>query len=210
MGLLAESNRKGELLRQVRSMPGDAFSVLLEQVTRESQDFLRVTELASRDAFESMLEQVIEVFTEKIVELLDAERGTLFLLDDARGELWSKVATTEGGPMFEIRIPRRSGIAGAVAESGESLNIPDAYEDPRFDRSVDEASGFRTRSVLCLPLKDQKGGVLGVAQILNKRGGKPFDESDERRFREFIASLGIILESWWKMSQLRRGAGGPR
>lgn len=206
MGLLAESNRKGDLIRRVRSMEGDAFAVLLEQVTRESEQFLRVTELASRDAFESMLEQVIEAFTEKIVELLDAERGTLFLLDDERDELWSKVATTEDGPMLEIRLPRSSGIAGAVASTGERLNIPDAYEDPRFDRSVDEESGFRTRSILCLPLLGQEGQVLGVAQILNKRGGRPFDEADERRFRDFLSSMGIILESWWKMSKLRAEA----
>jgi adenylate cyclase len=206
MGLLAESNRKGDLVRRVRSMEGDAFGVLLEQVTRESEQFLRVTELASRDAFESMLEQVIEAFTEKIVDLIDAERGTLFLLDEERGELWSKVATTEKGPMFEIRIPRSSGIAGAVASSGKSLNISDAYADPRFDRSVDDTSGFRTRSILCLPLLDQQGHVLGVAQILNKRGDQPFDTSDELRFREFISSMGIILESWWKMSKLRAGS----
>ena len=208
MGLLAESNRKGDLLRRVQSMDVDAFGVLLEQVTRESEEFLRVTELASKDAFESMLEQVIEVFTEKIVEVLEAERGTLFLLDRARDELWSKVATTADSPMFEIRIPSASGIAGTVAASGETLNIPDAYEDPRFDRSVDEASGFRTRSILCIPLVDKSENVLGVAQILNKRSGEPFDASDEQRFREFIAPMGLILESWWRMSQLRGGLTG--
>ena len=206
MGLLAESNRKGDLLRRVQSMDVDAFGVLLEQVTRESEEFLRVTELASKDAFESMLEQVIEVFTLKIVEVLEAERGTLFLLDRLRGELWSKVATSADGPMFEIRISSDSGIAGTVASSGETINIPDAYEDPRFDRSVDEASGFRTRSILCIPLVDKSENVLGVAQILNKRSGGPFDAFDEQRFREFIAPMSIILESWWRMSQMRGGA----
>jgi putative ABC transport system ATP-binding protein len=203
MGLLAESNRKGELMRRVHSMDAETFSVLLEQVTRETQEFLRVTELASKDAFESMLEQVIEAFTEKIVEVLDAERGTLFLLDRARDELWSKVATSEDEASVEIRIPSGSGIAGAVATSGETLNIPDAYEDARFDRSVDESTGFRTRSILAIPLQDQEKHVLGVAQILNRRDGEPFDAEDERRFANFIAPMGIILESWWKMSQMR-------
>ncbi len=205
MGLLADSNRKGDLLRQIHSMPADAFSVLLEQVTRESQEFLRITELSSRDAFESMLEQVLEAFTEKIVDLLDAERGTLFLRDEKSGELWSKVATGAEGELLEIRVAEGSGIAGAVAASGEILNIPDAYADPRFDRSVDDRSGFRTRSILCLPLESAEGRNLGVAQILNKRGGGSFGESDERRFREFLASMTIILESWWRMSQLRGG-----
>lgn len=146
------------------------------------------------------------MFTLKIVELLEAERGTLFLLDRLRGELWSKVATSADGPMFEIRIPSDSGIAGTVASSGETINIADAYEDPRFDRSVDEASGFRTRSILCIPLVDKSENVLGVAQILNKRSGGPFDAFDEQRFREFIAPMSIILESWWRMSQMRSGA----
>ena len=203
MGLLAESNRKGALIKRVRQMHPDAFSVLLEQVTRESEQFLRVTELASKDAFESMLEQVIEAFTEKIVEVLDAERGSLFMLDTESGELWSKVATAAGSPSFEIRIPSTSGIAGAVASSGETINIPDAYEDPRFDRSVDENTGYRTRSILCIPLVDTEARVFGVAQILNKRDGSAFGPDDERRFGDFIAPMSIILESWWKMASLR-------
>ena len=113
------------------------------------------------------------------------------------------IATTEDAPSFEIRIPSDSGIAGSVATSGEILNIPDAYQDPRFDRSVDEASGFHTRSILCIPLLDQEHRVLGVAQILNRRGSQGFDVMDERRFTDFIAPMGIILESWWKMSQMR-------
>ena len=128
------------------------------------------------------------------------------MLDEARGELWSKVATTEDGDLFEIRIPRDQGIAGAVVASGELINISDAYEDDRFDRSVDDASGFRTRSILCLPLVGQEGHVLGVAQILNKQNGTPFDAGDEQRFGDFIAPMGLILESWWRMAQIRDAA----
>jgi putative ABC transport system ATP-binding protein len=205
MGLLAESNRKGSLLKRIRSMQPEAFSVLLEQVTRESEQFLRVTELSSKNAFESMLEQVIEAFTEKIVEVLDSERGSLLMVDSSDGHLWSKVATSEGNPSFEIRIPANSGIAGFVAASGETLNIPDAYEDERFDPSVDRSTGYRTRGVLCIPLLNSENRVFGVAQILNKRNGSPFDADDERRFREFIAPMSVILESWWKMAELRDG-----
>lgn len=203
MGLLAESNRKGALSKRVRSMDPEAFSVLLEQVTRESEQFLRVTELSSRDAFESMLEQVIEAFTEKIVEVLEAERGSLLLVDSTDGHLWSKVATSEGSPGFEIRIPANSGIAGFVASSGQTLNIPDAYDDERFDRSVDESTGYRTRAILCIPILNSEGRVFGVAQILNKRSGGAFDVGDEGRFREFITPMSVILESWWKMAELR-------
>jgi putative ABC transport system ATP-binding protein len=206
MGLLADANRKGALTRRVSDMAPDEFAQLLEQVTGEAREFLRVSEVASHDAFESMLEQVLEAFTRKIGALLGADRATLFLLDEARGELWSKVAAGAAG---EIRIPRTSGIAGAVAASGETLNIPDARADPRFDPSVDRASGYTTRQLLCVPLLDSQRRVFGVAQMLNKRGDLPFDAADEERFQEFMASVGVILESWWRMAQAKRPPGGP-
>ena len=198
MGLLAEANRKGALTRRVADMEPDEFRELLEQVTGEARELVRVSEVASHDAFESMLEQVLEAFTLKIAVLLGADRATLFLLDEERGELWSKVAAGAAGV---IRIPRGSGIAGAVAASGRALNISDAAADPRFDPSVDRASGYTTRSLLCVPLLDQQSRVFGVAQMLNKSGGGPFHADDEERFREFMASVGVILESWWRMSR---------
>jgi putative ABC transport system ATP-binding protein len=204
MGLLADANRKGVLTRRVAEMAPDEFRELLEQVTGEARELVRVSEVASHDAFESMLEQVLEAFTLKIAELLGADRATLFLLDEERGELWSKVAAGAAGV---IRIPRGSGIAGAVAASGRALNVPDARADLRFDASVDRTSGYVTRSILCVPLLDQRGRVFGVAQMLNKRGDLPFDADDEDRFQEFMASVGVILESWWRMAATGRGGG---
>jgi putative ABC transport system ATP-binding protein len=201
MGLLAESNRKGELTRRVIDMPTDQFLFLLQEVTNEAQEFLRVSELASDDAFRSMLEQALEAFTRKIGEILRADRASLFLLDETRGELWSKGARDGRGEFFEIRIPRHAGIAGAVAASGESLIVPDAYADPRFDPSVDGVAHYRTRTLLCVPLRDRQGRVFGVAQMINRLDGAPFDARDEQRFRDFMDSVGIILESWWQMSE---------
>ena len=201
MALLAESHRKGDLTRRVTEMEASEFGALVEQVTTEAREFLRVSEMASQDAFESMLEQVLEAFTLKIVQLLGADRATLFLLDEERGELWSKVAS---GAQREIRIPRGSGIAGAVATSGRTLNVTDAGADPRFDSSVDRTSGYTTRNLLCVPLLDSHRRLFGVAQMLNKRGPDPFDGEDERRFQQFMDSMGVILESWWRMA---RGVG---
>ena len=95
----------------------------------------------------------------------------------------------------DIRIPLGSGIAGAVAQSGESLRIDDAYSDPRFNREVDRQTGYTTRSILCLPVKNQAGEVFAVAQLLNRRDGQPFDHRDEDRFAGFIQSIGVILET---------------
>jgi GAF domain-containing protein len=97
--------------------------------------------------------------------------------------------------MGEVRIPLGSGIAGAVAHSGESIRIDDAYADPRFNQDVDQQTGYRTRSILSLAIKDRSGKVFAVAQLLNRRDGQPFDQGDEERFSNFIQSIGVILET---------------
>jgi adenylate cyclase len=88
-----------------------------------------------------------------------------------------------------------SGIAGSVAESGRPIRIDDAYADPRFNPEVDRKSGFRTRSILCLPIQNRFGAVFAVAQLLNRKDGQLFAEEDERRFKEFTESVGVILET---------------
>ena len=103
-----------------------------------------------------------------------------------------------------MRIPVGSGIAGAAAQTGQTIRIDDAYADPRFNPDVDKQSGYRTRSILSLPVKDRSGHVFAVAQLLNRRDGKPFDDSDEKKFSEFIQSIGVILETMEGLSMGRR------
>ena len=201
MSTLAEYNRKGEMGRRVADMPADEFLRVLEEVTGEAHQFIEVARMASSDAFESMLEQALDAFTRKIGDLMEADKASLWLLDEPRAELWTKVAQDASGQPYEIRIPKDRGIAGAVARSGEPLNIPDAYADPRFDASADHDSGYHTRNLLCMPILDDGGRVFAVAQLLNKAGGtRPFDAVDERRFRDFVAKMGVILRSWGHMS----------
>ena len=94
----------------------------------------------------------------------------------------------------EIRIPIGSGIAGAVAASGQPERIADAYQDPRFNPDVDRMFNYRTRSILCLPMLDRRGEVFAVAQLLNRRDGQAFDADDERRLAELLASIARIFE----------------
>jgi GAF domain-containing protein len=116
------------------------------------------------------------------------------LVDASAGELVMRISQDlEGGP--ELRIPLGTGIAGAAAASGETIRIDDAYTDERFNPEVDRRTGFRTRSVLCIPLRDQSGRVFAVTQLLNRKDGRPFDEDDERKFTHFADSLGVILET---------------
>ncbi len=203
LSLLADYNRKGELARRVAAMHPEEFTAVLEAATREAEHFMRASELAADRAYESMIDQLLEVFTYKIGDLLEAERASLFLLDPERDELWSKVAESGGGPPLEIRVERTRGVVGAVFASGEAENIPDASADSRFDRAVDRASGFVTRNLLVLPLRDLEGRVFGVAEVLNKRGDAPFSDSDLARFRGYMEGMGVLLESWWRMTRER-------
>jgi len=177
------------------------FAQLLERTTGEFQQLLHVTEVSHSDAFETMLDQVLEAFTLKVGQILHADRATLFLVDAAKGELWSKVAQSDGERPLEIRMPIAAGIAGQVATTGEARNITDVYDEPLFNRDVDTRTGYRTRSMLCVPIANSKQRVFAVAQLLNKNGGEPFDRDDERRLREFAASIGVVLESWWRMTE---------
>ena len=197
---LAKITRKGELVHRIAELALSQFADLLEQVTGEFQQLLRVMNISRHDAFDSMLEQVLESFTFKIGELLAADRATLFVVDQKHRELWSKVTEQEQ----EIRIPLGAGIAGRVAATGTGMNIPDAYEEPLFNRAVDEKTGYRTRSILCLPLLNAEGKVFAVMQLLNKAGGVPFDERDEALFREFTGKMGVILETWAAMTERQR------
>ena len=113
-----------------------------------------------------------------------ADRGTVYLLDPEKDELWSRVLS--GDERLEIRLPVGQGIAGAVARSGKAVRIDDAYADPRFDRSWDRKSGYRTKTVLCAPIRNRAGDLCGVFQLLNKGKGT-FDDEDER----YLAGLSI-------------------
>jgi len=124
--------------------------------------------------------------------MTDAERSTLFLNDDKTGELYSRIG--EGLATTEIRFPNNVGIAGAVFQSGETINIPHAYADLRFNPSVDRKTGFFTRSILCTPVANKSGKIIGVTQVLNKRGG-PFTKEDEMRLKAFTAQVAIGLEN---------------
>jgi signal transduction histidine kinase len=137
------------------------------------------------------LDRMLVVLLEKVTELLDAERATIYLVAED-GTLESKIA--QGGAIDAIRLKPGEGIAGWVARSGETMNIPDAYADPRFNQSVDKQSGFRTRSILCMPMPDHRGHTIGVVQVLNKRLG-PFTADDEALLSTVAAHSGIALEN---------------
>jgi adenylate cyclase len=189
-------SRKENLTDRVKDLPTGQFVELLEQITREFEHFLQAIEMINTDSLETMLEQILEAFTLKIGQILQADRATIFLVDKDKEQLWSKIAQTENGESLELRLSIHTGIAGHVAQTGECLNIPDAYTHPLFNKEVDRETGYQTRNILCMPIFNTKGDrVVAVVQLLNKQGEVAFDAQDEQRFREFADSIGIILES---------------
>ena len=135
------------------------------------------------------LDRLLQMVIRYSMELLDAERATLFLYDRQKEELYSRIA--EGTK--EIRISINTGLAGAAARSLEIINVPDAYKDSRFNRDIDKNTGFRTHNLLSCPLTDYDGKLVGILQVLNKRDGA-FDENDIALAGAFSAQAGVALQ----------------
>ena len=200
MHTLAENRQKQPLDAVVDEMDEASFRRSLKELTQESQHFLEATRLANDEAFHSLLEQALRAFALRVGRLLDAERVSLMLIDHDTDELVVRISQDlpESG---ELRIALGSGIAGAVAKTGQTIRIDDAYADSRFNPEIDRQTGFRTRSILCLPLRDQSGEVFGVTQLLNRGDGQPFDLGDEEKFAHFAESLGVILDTLRRVAE---------
>ncbi len=113
------------------------------------------------------LDQLLELILKKITDLLDADRATLYLLDEQRKRLLSRIMI--GDEARSIELPIGEGIAGHVAKVGRTVRVRDAYRDKRFNREWDSVTGYRTRSILAAPMKNHVGRTIGVIQVLNKR-----------------------------------------
>lgn len=161
----------------------------MKKIRRQELEFIDVVSEVTADIkLGSLLQKVMGEAT----RLLNAERSTLFLNDEKTGELWSEVG--QGLESLQIRLPNSAGIAGAVFTSGKTINIPYAYADLRFNPAFDKRTGYFTRSILCVPIVNKAGKIIGVTQVLNKRGG-PFSIEDESRLRAFTAQISIALEN---------------
>lgn len=147
-----------------------------------------VSDITSEIDLGALLQKVMAEAT----KMLNSERSTLFLNDEKKKELFSQVG--EGLGTQQIRFPNHLGIAGAVFTSGKTINIPYAYADLRFNPTIDRKTGFFTRSILCTPVINKSGKIIGVTQVLNKRGG-PFTDEDESRLKAFTAQVSIALEN---------------
>jgi serine/threonine-protein kinase len=137
------------------------------------------------------LDQLLYLLGETASRLANAELATIYIIDRDRGEVWSKVKL--GNDIGEIRVPLGRGIAGTVAATGQMINLPDPYADPRFNTEIDRQTGYKTRNLLTLPMIAQSGEVIGVFQVLNKRRGV-FEAEDEEVLSALAATAAVIIE----------------
>ena len=164
----------------------------LEQAKRFIKDLAKVIEISKTISQEKDFDKLFEMIITSTTEVLNCERTTLFIVDEEKGELFSMVA--EKAELKEIRIPITSGIAGFCAVNNESVNVTDAYDDSRFNKDVDAETGYHTKTLLCFPLSDFEGRVVGVLESLNKKEGI-FTEYDESLLSAFSHQAAIALDN---------------
>lgn len=171
------------------ALQGTLFIERMEKLRQQEAEFLNVVSDVSS---EINLGPLLQMIMTAITKMLQADRSTLFLNDEKTNELYTQIG--QGLGATNIRLPNHLGIAGAVYTSGKTINIPYAYADLRFNPAFDKQTGYFTRSILCCPVLNKDGKVIGVTQVLNKKGG-PFNDEDEQRLTAFTSQIAIGLEN---------------
>ncbi|MEO8902716.1 MAG: GAF domain-containing sensor histidine kinase [Polyangiaceae bacterium] len=139
------------------------------------------------------LDDLLELILSKLTELVEADRATLYLLDEVKKELVSRLVV--GDKVRSIRMKLGHGIPGIVAQTGKSIRIRDAYSDPQFERDWDVLTGYRTKSMLVAPLKNHLGRTIGVIQVLNKQGGHEFSSEDESILSALSTQAAVAIDN---------------
>ncbi len=226
----ALTTAKGSFSEFLAPLTQDTFKQVVTDVEKKlqvvNQTLSMLDNVLDSQGFDAILDEMLRSITLKTGELLNADRTTIFLLDEDKDELWSIVAKDERGNNLELRIPITVGIAGEVATTRRVVNIPyDFYGDPRSQaaQKIDKQNNYRTYTMVAMPLVTEEGNLLGVVQLINKL--KPtcdlqaelderidlsgFTTHDEQVFEEFAPSIRLILESsrsFYKATQQQRAA----
>lgn len=146
------------------------------------------------------LNALLDLIAREAINLLGCDRASIFLLDPRTDELWSKVALGSGEI---LRFDAGLGIVGHAVSTGQTVSVSDAYQDPRFYAAIDDQSGYRTRNVLAVPVRNQAGKIIGAFEALNKRTG-PFQARDEEALTALAAHAANAIETAQLIGDLRR------
>ncbi len=172
---MTTNKKKKPVRRGNSSRSTENYKAQLERLSKWRRRLNALLKFAKKASTTTNFDDLLQLLVDESKVVLNAERATVFVVDRKKNELWSKVASgTE-----TIRIPLGKGIAGAVAITGQMLNIKDVYKDQRFNPDVDKKTGYRTRSMLTAPMLNAKNMVIGVFQVLNNKERNFFDKQDE-------------------------------
>ena len=155
-----------------------------------------VSLLAMTADLDAMLTRIATAAT----TLAEAERASIFLHDHVTDQLWTKVALGTR----EIRVPASAGIVGHVFKSNTTLLVPEPYNDPRFNREVDRKTGFVTRNLLTVPVKNLERKAIGALQVVNRIGG-PFSEVDTKVTELLADQAGVAIQRWYLQAEAMKG-----
>lgn len=179
----------------------------LERILRQKERELSSIQQIGKALSSTLhLDELLKLIMQEITVLMNADRSTLFLVDHERKEIWSKIA--QKAEVKEIRQQFGKGISGYVAASGETINIPDAYNDSRFDPTTDKKTGYHTRSILCMPVWEpsapgEKQKIVAVIQVLNKKEGH-FTAEDEALLEALGSQVSISLANAYLYQRLEK------
>ncbi|XP_077546294.1 dual 3',5'-cyclic-AMP and -GMP phosphodiesterase 11-like [Haemaphysalis longicornis] len=197
----------------VSGIPGGSGAVRPKRRSRQELQALNerelIFELVKDICNELDIRQLCHKILQNVTVITDADRCSLFLVHGDRDSTAGRClvsqlfdvscrSTLDQVRYEEVRVPWGSGIVGYVAQSKEAVNIPDCYNDCRFNKSIDLRTGYRTRCMLCMPIFDRDGEVIGVAQVINKKGKSEndvFNSNDEKVFSEYLQFCGLVLRN---------------
>ncbi len=183
-----KDRRKGDRRKMIRRSEDRA---RMEAQHRHVHKLHSLLELGQLIGLDLQLNEMLIQISRKACEVMEADRCSIFLHDPNTDELWSTVALGMAGEV--IRIPSSIGLAGYCFQTGETINLKDAYTDDRFNKEVDSHTGYRTRSVLCIPIYNRAGSRSGVIQLLNKNDGD-FTDEDETFLQTFGNNASVFIE----------------
>jgi len=138
------------------------------------------------------LNTLLGLIAAEATKVVDADCSSIWIVDKKKNVLWTPVAT---GIARRLEVPIGTGLVGAVAQTKETINIPDAYQDERFDPSSDQSTGYHTRQILSVPMKNMRGDVTGVAQVLNQAQDSPFTKLDADLLTSLAGHAAIVVEN---------------
>ncbi|MCA9064531.1 MAG: sigma-54-dependent Fis family transcriptional regulator [Planctomycetaceae bacterium] len=174
-----------------------------QSVWRRQVDRLRSTlDIASRLSTEDDTAPLLDLIATEATRMLDCDRSSIFLLDAERDEVEARPALGVKGA--SLRLPAHEGLVGETIRTGRSINVEDAYDDSRFNQEVDRRSGYRTKTLICVPLSDGRGRTIGAFQAINRNDGRPFSDEDVECLRQLGVQAAVALRHVQERDVLNR------